>query len=350
MQRIMDVRGKNAKRSLKAGLRQLLGNTLVVLLLTFLASMPAWSAEHTTYYVTNAQGTVVAEMDSNSNVTYEATYRPYGKQQNGPPQAGPGYTGHVNDPGTGLVYMQARYYDPVVGRFISIDPQMFIAGDIFKYSAYAYANLNPITNNDPFGLYTCADNDGNSNNDCDSVDQAVNKIRQAARSPDLTPQEHAALVAIKNHLGTAKDKNNVFIYTKGGTIGGTSIGGAHIASDGKEIIGIPVSSGQQNLQSLYGGMGHSVFTNELAGILAHETSHLLDEEVVGNYNSGPPEYASELRAYFVEAYVHKGLSDPNYLWMPRTGVSVKNVVHMAKESNRSWCNSSPNLTYCNAHP
>ena len=44
-------------------------------------------AENTTYYVTNAQGTVVAEMDTSSNVTYDATYRPYGQQQIGTPQA-----------------------------------------------------------------------------------------------------------------------------------------------------------------------------------------------------------------------------------------------------------------------
>ncbi len=31
-----------------------------------------------------------------------------------------GYTSHVQDK-TGLVYAQQRYYDPVVGRFISID-------------------------------------------------------------------------------------------------------------------------------------------------------------------------------------------------------------------------------------
>nr|WP_273072018.1 MULTISPECIES: RHS repeat-associated core domain-containing protein [Alteromonas] len=32
------------------------------------------------------------------------------------------YTGHIKDSNTGLVYMQARYYDPVIGRFCSNDP------------------------------------------------------------------------------------------------------------------------------------------------------------------------------------------------------------------------------------
>ena len=36
---------------------------------------------------------------------------------------GPGYTGHVTDAATGLVYMQQRYYDPMIGqRLLSVDP------------------------------------------------------------------------------------------------------------------------------------------------------------------------------------------------------------------------------------
>ena len=128
-----------------------------LLLVAFAWSAPS-RAESTTYYVTNAQGTVVAEMDTGSNVTYDATYRPYGQQQNGTPQAGPGYTGHVNDPDTGLVYMQARYYDPGVGRFLSVDPVQIVPSDIFNFNSYDYTNNNPVINVDPDGR--CSDADG----------------------------------------------------------------------------------------------------------------------------------------------------------------------------------------------
>ncbi len=45
-----------------------------------------------------------------------------------------GYTGHVEDAATGLTYMQARYYDPVIGRFLSIDPVGFspVRPDMFN--------------------------------------------------------------------------------------------------------------------------------------------------------------------------------------------------------------------------
>jgi len=90
-------------------------------------------------------------MDSQSNVTYTATYRPYGKQQLGTPQAVPGYTGHVNDPDTGFVYMQQRYYDPGVGRFLSIDPVVPKSGNLFNFNRYDYANDNPVRFVDPDG-------------------------------------------------------------------------------------------------------------------------------------------------------------------------------------------------------
>ncbi|NKZ40251.1 RHS repeat-associated core domain-containing protein, partial [Oleiagrimonas citrea] len=104
-------------------------------------------------FVTNAQGTVVAEMDNQGNTTYEAAYRPYGQQQSGAPQAEPGYTGHVNDPDTGLVYMQARYYDSEIGRFVSVDLVRPEPGNIFGVNDYVYANNTPVMKVDLNGMF-----------------------------------------------------------------------------------------------------------------------------------------------------------------------------------------------------
>jgi len=54
----------------------------------------------------------------------------------------------VHSDANGLLYMQARYYNPYLCRFISADPSGFSGGLNF----YAYANGNPISNLDPFGL------------------------------------------------------------------------------------------------------------------------------------------------------------------------------------------------------
>jgi len=107
-----------------------------------------------TYVYTDPQGTPLAEADASGNITATFDYAPYGSQALGTAPNGPGYTGHVNDPDTGLVYMQARYYDPAVGRFISTDPVGPSASNPFNFNRYGYANNNPIDNMDPDGRCT----------------------------------------------------------------------------------------------------------------------------------------------------------------------------------------------------
>jgi RHS repeat-associated protein len=134
-------------------------NSKRFLLLVLLWLIPALSAlagtPTVTYIYTDPQGTPLAETDAQGNVTATFDYRPYGSQALGTPPKGPGYTGHVNDPDTGLVYMQARYYDPGVGRFLSVDPVR--PGSLFSFSRYAYANNNPIANQDPTGMIVGSD-------------------------------------------------------------------------------------------------------------------------------------------------------------------------------------------------
>jgi len=106
------------------------------------------------YYYTDPQGTVLAKADAQGHILATYDYAPYGSQALGTPPDGPGYTGHVNDPESGLVYMQARYYDPAVGRFVSTDPVGPIVGNVFNFNRFAYANNNPVVNMDPDGRCT----------------------------------------------------------------------------------------------------------------------------------------------------------------------------------------------------
>jgi RHS repeat-associated protein len=111
-----------------------------------------------TLVMTDTQGNVLMTKDPQGHILARYTYRPYGTQQSGPTNAGPGYTGHVNDPGSGLVYMQQRYYDPGVGRFLSPDPIGPAAGNAFNFNRYAYANDNPVVNIDPDGRASVGEN------------------------------------------------------------------------------------------------------------------------------------------------------------------------------------------------
>ncbi|MCX7514078.1 RHS repeat domain-containing protein [Frateuria hangzhouensis] len=118
--------------------------------LTLLCVVAAQAAETTTYVLTDDQGTVLAKTDAHGNIIARYDYRPYGAPVSGSLPGGPGYTGHVNDPDLGLVYMQARYYDPI-GHMLSVDPIRLAPGNIFKFNRYAYANNNPNRFIDPDG-------------------------------------------------------------------------------------------------------------------------------------------------------------------------------------------------------
>ncbi|GFZ87873.1 RHS repeat-associated core domain-containing protein [Dyella caseinilytica] len=117
----------------------------------------AQSSGTVTYVYTDPQGTPLAEADASGNITATFEYTPYGTfaptgtSNPGPDPSGPGYTGHVNDPETNLVYMQARYYDPATGQFISIDSVSPAAANTFNFGRYNYGNNNPILNIDPDG-------------------------------------------------------------------------------------------------------------------------------------------------------------------------------------------------------
>jgi hypothetical protein len=50
--------------------------------------------------------------------------------------------------------MQARYFDPAIGRFVSPDPVTPGPGNTFNFNIYSYANNNPIVNVDLDGRCT----------------------------------------------------------------------------------------------------------------------------------------------------------------------------------------------------
>uniref|UniRef100_UPI001F3A91FB RHS repeat domain-containing protein n=1 Tax=Shewanella algae TaxID=38313 RepID=UPI001F3A91FB len=93
-------------------------------------------------------GSVVAESDSAGNIISRSHYEPFGKRLGGD-KAGIGYTGHLQDEDLNLTYMQARYYDPLIGRFYADDPIGF--RDVHSFNRYAYGNNNPYKYVDPDG-------------------------------------------------------------------------------------------------------------------------------------------------------------------------------------------------------
>lgn len=125
--------------------------TWMVVLLSAALAFPAQAAS-VRYVHTDALGSVVAKTDENRVVLERREYEPYGRQLvPGNLQDGPGYTGHVQDAATQLTYMQQRYYDPLLGRFLSVDPITALSSPSGNFNRYRYANNNPYKFWDPDG-------------------------------------------------------------------------------------------------------------------------------------------------------------------------------------------------------
>jgi RHS repeat-associated protein len=103
-------------------------------------------------YLTDALNSVIAQHNaaSTGGIANSYGYSPYGQSTT----VGPDATGNMNqytsreNDATGLLYYRARYYDPVLKRFISSDP-IGLAGGM---NMYAYVEGDPISYVDPEGL------------------------------------------------------------------------------------------------------------------------------------------------------------------------------------------------------
>jgi len=108
------------------------------------------------YVHTDMLGSSTVETNTNKSLAgTRKYYRAYGETI-GTAQDDVGYTGHLFDSETGLNYMQARYYDPIIGRFMSNDPvdalkHLSTPNGIHGFNRYAYANNNPYKYTDPTG-------------------------------------------------------------------------------------------------------------------------------------------------------------------------------------------------------
>lgn len=118
------------------------------------------AAERITYYHTDALGSPVAATDAQGNVIWQESYEPYGdriKKQPASTTNSRWYTGHPLDAESGLNYAGARYYDPVIGRFMGVDPAAFTEKNIHSFNRYNYGNNNPYKYIDPDGREPLSD-------------------------------------------------------------------------------------------------------------------------------------------------------------------------------------------------
>ena len=113
------------------------------------------------YYVTNLQGDVVAILNNTGAVVVQYTYDAWGKllTTTGSMKDTLGkhnplrYRSYVYDTETGLYYLQSRYYDPGMGRFINADALVSTGQGILGHNMFTYCNNAPLNSVDPSGHY-----------------------------------------------------------------------------------------------------------------------------------------------------------------------------------------------------
>ncbi|UJB17685.1 MULTISPECIES: RHS repeat domain-containing protein [Lysobacter] len=108
-------------------------------------------AENVHYQHTDALGSPVATTSENGEVLNRTVYDPFGDTVGFAPYDGIGFAGHVMDGATRLIQMQQRYYDPSIGRFLSVDPVVTNGRNGAGFNRYAYAANNPYIFTDPDG-------------------------------------------------------------------------------------------------------------------------------------------------------------------------------------------------------
>lgn len=147
-----------------------------------------------TWLFSNLEGTVDVQTVANAAGTTTRTFRdPYGAPIGGSNGVWSSGTGYMNKPvtaSTGLTTVGARTYDPVLGKFLSVDP-VIDPNLPQQNTGYTYSGNNPTTYMDPTGL---------------RLDEGCGWARSCGKKPGgsgarqvtLTPSQAQALV---NNLG-----------------------------------------------------------------------------------------------------------------------------------------------------
>ncbi|WP_421568826.1 RHS repeat domain-containing protein [Stenotrophomonas sp. PD6] len=180
-------------------------------------------------------GSPIAETDSAGSLTETLEYEPYGQQISGVLKDRPGYAGHVLDAATGLSYMQQRYYDPQVGRFLSVDPVTAYSNPTGAFNRYWYANNNPYRFKDPDGR-KCATTDGKGS--C-TFDEFTDKNGNAMTREQALSGGNRLTRALGIDRGSRILKAEAGMTAKYTATKGLAANGGEVTIKGSSALGIP---------------------------------------------------------------------------------------------------------------
>lgn len=124
------------------------------------------AATSTSYFHKDQLGSISAITDETGVVVERLAYDPWGKRRfinttPGQPdnldaivgiRTDRGYTEHEHLDEVGIIHMNGRIYDPLMGRFMSADPNVTDPSKLQSYNRYSYVMNNPLFYTDPTGF------------------------------------------------------------------------------------------------------------------------------------------------------------------------------------------------------
>ncbi|HCH0556767.1 TPA: hypothetical protein NKO30_006903 [Pseudomonas aeruginosa] len=288
-------------------------------------------AQTVEYIHTDALGSPVAITNANGNVIERTEYAPYGDVLNRPDTDGPGYSAHVLDAATGLNYMQQRYYDPVIGRFLSVDPIAAYSNRGISFNRYWYANDNPYRFTDPDGRWVCSDGGRGS---CSKFETALNRVADAAKSGRLSQSEQGRLQRIVSFYGVkGDDKVSVSFANLGGPGGNASM-----RADGGEHVTLDMGAATRKSEDRT--------LNVLARVVTHEGEHGANDQQRGRPVSSLAERKTEeVEGYRSQATYQKAANFAESSadgWTPGGGYNEEQIERQGQGSVDASCNGNTN--------
>ena len=134
------------------------------------------------YYVKNLQGDVTAIVDGSGAAVATYVYDAWGNLISDEPAENTighlnpiRYRGYVYDPESGFYYLQSRYYDPELGRFLNADAFASTGQGLLGNNMFAYCNNNSVNVYDPSGTIPFYD---------DPLQQAIEEVCKWYRETD----------------------------------------------------------------------------------------------------------------------------------------------------------------------
>ncbi|CAN7240115.1 RHS repeat domain-containing protein [Polaromonas sp. LjRoot131] len=141
------------------------GGVVFALFVSRTGTLGATPATTTSYFHNDHLSSIVAISDETGTVVERMAFDAWGKRRfvNGTPDVldsivgfntDRGYTMHEHLDEMGVIHMNGRIYDPLVGRFMSADPFIQSVDNLQSYNRYAYVLNNPLALTDPSGYFS----------------------------------------------------------------------------------------------------------------------------------------------------------------------------------------------------